>query len=116
MKIIANKGKKSENDFRYNVTMDDEAFSIIKFCVLNNLLAKNEYNLHKESIEKYDNFMFKNAMVEAIEMGRKGIDFREWLNEQKNFDAWCDKYCFRGDRKAKARNEIIKEIQFKLVI
>ena len=115
MEIIANKGKKSENDFRYNLTMDDEAFSIIKFCVLNNLLAKNEYNLHKESIEKYNNFMFKNAMIEAIDMGRRGIDFREWLNNQKNFDDWCKKYYFSGERKTKARNEIIKEIQFKLV-
>jgi hypothetical protein len=111
MEIIENKGKKAEGDIRYNVNMDNEAFSIIKFCVLNNKLAKNEYNLHKESIEKHDRFFFKEAMVEAIDMGKEGIDFKDWLNKKENFDAWCDKYCFASYRKRKAWKEIISEIQ-----
>ena len=115
MKIIANKGKKAEGDFRYNVTMNDEAFSIIKFCVLNNLLSKNEYNLHKESVEKYGRFFFAEAMAEAIAMGMKGIDFREWLNTKDNFDVWCDRYVIRGETKSRMKKQIINEIQFKLV-
>lgn len=114
MKIYKKKGNKHENDILYSVTMEKEAFSIIKFCVLNNYLAKNEYILSKEAIDKTGKFFFLMAMQEAMVMGRNGIDFREWLNNKNNFDEWCKKYKFPISRKNKMWEEISKEIQITL--
>ena len=111
MKIIKKQGSKFKGDILYLVTMKEEPFSIIKFCVLNNYLAKNEYKIHKESIDRTGNFFFAQAMEEAIKMGKEGIDFREWLNQKENFDSWCKKYFFVGSTKTRALNEIKNEIQ-----
>jgi len=103
MEIITRKGKKHEEDNIYSVTMNDEPFSITKFCELLNKVALNEQKINGEKIKTWNRWFFKECVNEAIELAKKGIDFREWINDEKNLKEWCKKYCLDC---SKVKNEM----------
>jgi len=92
MEIKFKKGSKNLRDRIIQITTtQNEPFSIFKLCQLANQLAINELIINKDSIEKYNNFLFKKAVISSIEMAEEGIDWAIEENIQE-VAKWCNKH------------------------
>jgi hypothetical protein len=84
MKIIKRKGEQGNNDYKYFIKQQEgrlDGINMVENCILANQLIINELRKEggKEKIDKYGNFLFSNAISDAVIMGCLGIDL--WKNE-----------------------------------
>ena len=82
MKIIRKKGNRGEGDKKYFIKQEDgrmDGINIIENCILANQIILNELRINKPKIDKYGNFLFTNAMSDAITLACLGFDL--WKDE-----------------------------------
>jgi len=94
MKIILKQGRICNGDKIITIeTKGAEAFSHSKLMTLINQLSKNEYLVYKDGKwdEKGKEFLFPLAVNEAIELGKKGIDFLD-ENHERELKMFCKKH------------------------
>jgi len=82
MRIIRKPGDRGKGDKKYfieQVEGRNDGINIIENCILANQIILNEIRINKDKIKRYGNFLFTNAMSDAIVLGCLGIDL--WKNE-----------------------------------
>ena len=91
MKLNWIKGMKSKTDRIITITSDKEKewISMFKLALLVNQIAINELKIKEE--KGYDNFLFKPAIIDSIEMAEKQIDWGEEKNI-KEVMKWCKRH------------------------
>ena len=110
MKLNWIKGIKSKTDRIVTVTSDREKewISIFKLALLVNQISINELNIQKEN--GYNNFLFKPAIIDSIEMAERQIDW----GEEKNIGEvtkWCKRHHINFER---IESQLKKNIQTKV--
>ena len=109
MDINWKKGSQFKKDRIITVTTKkEEWFSIFKLALLVNQIAINE--LKKIEDKNYPQFLFKLAIMSAIEQAQNGIDW----GEEANIDSvkeWCNKYKLKFET---VEPELRKNIQKKI--
>jgi len=85
--ITTEQGYKTKNDKRIRV--EGKVLSIRDLLELTKEMARNEWIINRNKIERTNKFFFKMAMNEAIESGvRKALN----LDTDSDIDEICSKY------------------------
>lgn len=82
MRLKRRKGNRGKGDKKYIIEQEDgrnDGINIIENCILANQIILNEIRINKEKIERYGNFLFTNAIIDAVNMACLGIDV--WNND-----------------------------------
>lgn len=114
MKIRYKKGRKFDGDRIFSIESNgQEIFTHARLFMLINALAKNEWLIYKKGKwdEKGKPFLYEEAIIDAIQLGIKGITFIDEKDDKELLD-----FCKRNELMRKfdnykqtLLNEFIKE-------
>jgi len=93
MIIYWKKGRNGEDDRKFFIKQQEgreDGINIMDNCILANQLVINELKTKREQIDKYGNFLFSNALSDAVIMGCLGLDL--W-NDKVLLDAFTSRHC-----------------------
>jgi len=110
MKIIRAVGKKWPGDIIFFIkSNEEEALAMDRLLVLVNQFAFNEFNGYKERgyLERELPFYFGDAVLEVIELGKKGVDLTDAKNDSIA-EELCEKY---GLEYTRWKQTILKEFK-----